>query len=77
MYDAEMEAWIALCDSTEADETTEFDALAIIVETGMSRDAAVKLAECWSTEGDHRIRPTADGLWTWDFGHSGKDHDPQ
>ncbi|PRE52160.1 hypothetical protein [Burkholderia multivorans] len=72
MHDAEMEAWVALCDTTEANETTAFDAVAIIVETGMPRDAAMKLAERWSTVGDHRIRPAADGLWTWDFGLDGK-----
>jgi len=35
MDTTEMKAWSALCDSTEANETTPFDAVAIIVESGV------------------------------------------
>ena len=72
MDTTEMKAWSALCDSNEANETTPFDAVAIIVESGVPGDDAAGMTERWSTQGGHRIRVTTGGLWTWDFGPDGQ-----
>ncbi|WP_321859222.1 hypothetical protein [Paraburkholderia tropica] len=72
----EMKGWEALCDNTEATETTAFDAVAIVAGNGIPRDVTIAMVERWSTHAGHRIRATAGGLWTWDFGPDGEGYDP-
>ncbi|MBU9597644.1 hypothetical protein [Burkholderia multivorans] len=68
----EMKGWEALCDNTQANETTAFDAVAIVAGTGVPQDVAAAMAERWSTQAGHRIRVVAGELWTWDFGPDGE-----
>jgi hypothetical protein len=57
----EMKGWEALCDNTQANETTAFDAVAIVAGTGVPRDESVTAPPRWLNAG--RRRPATVSAW--------------